>query len=330
MTSFLIIVFGLIAVALLLVIGSLMGVTIPGISSGANSDRQGSLHGMVQAQRSQTQSGPRSGTRSASIFDIAAKNERVVKVADSRLTLAKKLRYAQWTIPGWVYYASMFGVSMLALFLVTLGFGFLIQITALFVGPIFVSYLLNTAIYKRFKAFDKDYPPLLMSLVGLLKTGMNPVNALQAACEGLEEGSLCKSEVQTMLERMRIGLSEDQSIGAFGEDIYHEEIELFVQALLLSRRVGGNLSDTLDRLARQVRKRQYFRESANAAVGQQRMSIWVIIFILVGLKSYLWWTAFDIMYAAYNNAGAFQVWQFCFLLIVGGIFWLRQVTKIRV
>ena len=100
---------------------------------------------------------------------------------------------------------------------------------------------------------------------------MNSLTALQAASEGLDPESLVRQEVELMLERLRMGVPEDQSIGSFGEDIFHEEIELFVQALLLSRRVGGNLSDTLERLAKQVRKRQYFRESASAAFGQQRL-----------------------------------------------------------
>ena len=133
-----------------------------------------------------------------------------------------------------------------------------------------------------------------------------------------------------MVERLRFGVPEDKSIGSFGEDIYHPEIELFVQALLLSRRVGGTLSDTLERLAKQVRKRQFFRMSAAAAVGMQRGSIWIIILILVGLEVYLLFTYPQAVTGAWKDDLGKQVWQFGIVVILGGIFWVRQVTKIRI
>ena len=127
-----------------------------------------------------------------------------------------------------------------------------------------------------------------------------------------------------------MGVPEDQSIGAFGEDIYHEEIELFVQALLLSRRVGGNLSDTLDRLAKQVRRRQYFRYSAYHSVGMQRGSIWLILLVLVFMLGYIYFVSPELVVGAWSDDVGWQVWQMGILTILTGIFWIRQVTKIRV
>jgi tight adherence protein B len=158
---------------------------------------------------------------------------------------------------------------------------------------------------------------------------MNPIQGLKAASDGLEPGSLVKYEIDLMLERLRIGIPEDQSIGAFGEDIAHEEIELFVQALLLSRKVGGNLSDTLDRLARQVRKRQYFRSSAHHAVGMQRGSIWLILGFLVVLLGFMYMKAPEIISESIKDDFGWEIWQFGIILIIIGIVWIRLVTKIK-
>jgi tight adherence protein B len=159
---------------------------------------------------------------------------------------------------------------------------------------------------------------------------MNPMTGLETAAKGLSEFSALRAEVEMMIERLRFGVPEDKSIGAFGEDIYHPEIELFVQALLLSMRVGGTLSDTLERLAKQVRKRQFFRESANAAVGLQRGSIWFILLILTGLETYLYFIYPESIVGALKDEVGWQVWQFGILAIVAGMFWVRQVTKIKV
>lgn len=332
MNTVLIVVLVIFLLASLIATLVLLGVQIPGIS-----DRFGTrsnLRNLVNAQRNLR--------ANSSAFDLSkgvAKDKRKVydsaeeatvrKVASSKLTLRKKLKYARWKIPPIGVRGCEVAISLFVAGLVSINFHWFVVLISLSSGPLFMGWLLNTAVEKRFKAFDADYPQFLLSLVGLLKTGMNAMAALEAAAAGLEEGSLVKSEVELMMERLRFGVSEDKSIGSFGEDVFHPEIELFVQALLLSRRVGGTLSDTLERLAKQVRKRQFFRMAANAAVGMQRGSIWFIIGILVGLELYLFYFYPETITGAWADEMGWAVWQAGIVLILLGIFWVRQVTKIR-
>jgi len=274
---------------------------------------------------------PKSKESRASIFDTAKENT-VQKTSDSKLTIQKRLKYSQWKIAPSAFYSMEALISLLVFSItsVTLQLNIIMQVMTLVIGPIVMNAILDRAMNKRFKAFDADYPQFLLSLVGLLKTGMNPLGAIEASCKGMEEGSLIKAEVEMMLERLRYGVPEDASIGAFAEDVYHPEIELFVQALLLSRRVGGTLSDTLDRLARQVRKRQYFRKQAHAAVGMQRGSIWFIIGIMVALEIYLYLIYPQAVVGAMQDPTGWQVWQGGIGVILLGIYWVRKVTNIRV
>lgn len=288
------------------------------------------VRSMVQSQRDSSRTNKAKDKNKRKFVDVISKEEKINRTVDSKLTLEKKLRYAQWSISPVLFHVFVIIVSLLVFLLVRTRFNFMLQLVALTSGPIFMNWLLSSSLYRRFQAFDKDYPSFLLSLVGLLKTGMNTIQALDAAAEGLEDNSLVKQEVELMLERLKMGVPEDQSIGSFGEDIYHEEIELFVQALLLSRRVGGNLSDTLDRLAKQVRKRQYFRYSAYHAVGMQRGSIWIIILVLIGIMTYMYFVAPSLVTGAWGDEMGWQVWQGGVVVILFGIFWIRQVTKIRV
>jgi tight adherence protein B len=252
------------------------------------------------------------------------------KVTSSKLTIKKRLKFAQLPIPVVAFHSLEVGISILAFIVVSMYMNIILQLMSLLTGPLFMRWLVNSKLEKRMKRFDVDYPQFLLSLVGLLKTGMNPVQGLEAAAQGLEPDSLVREEVEMMIERLRFGVSEDKSIGAFGEDVYHPEIELFVQALLLSRRVGGTLSDTLERLAKQVRKRQYFRSAAVSAVGMQRGSIWIIIFMLCAMQFYMYLMYPDMIMAGLNDETGWQVWQVGICVILLGIFWVRQVTKIRV
>jgi tight adherence protein B len=164
----------------------------------------------------------------------------------------------------------------------------------------------------------------------MLKTGLNPVQALEAAADNLEEDSVVRQEVELMLERFRVGVPEDRSIGSFGEDIAQPEIELFVQALLLSRRVGGSLSDTLDRLSKQVRKRRAFKMTASATVAQQRGSIWVIIGIMAVVQLYLFKMAPDMVEGAWTHPQLADFAQFALVLIWFGVMWMMKITNIKI
>jgi tight adherence protein B len=282
---------------------------------------------MVSAQRQSTAAMERSNNTSAYTVNDA---DAVGKVVTSRLTLQKKLKFAQWRIPPSIFRLCEVAISAVVVTLMHSKFNLFMQSLGMMVGPIIMRWILGTLINRRFKAFDSDYPQFLMQLVGLLKTGMNPINGIEAAAQALEPTSLVRIEVELMLERLRFGVSEDKSIGVFGEDIFHPEIELFVQALLLSRRVGGTLSDTLERLARQVRRRQYFRSSAKAAIGMQRGAIWFILGIMVGLEIYLYFMFPESVLGAIADPTGWQVWQGGLALIGLGVFWINQVTKIRV
>ena len=266
-----------------------------------------------------------------SVVATALQEETVERSAENRLTIRKKLRFAQLpNVPPYAFSLAQIFVSLVMFLITSMFFDSVLQIIALLSGAVFMNWLLNRRIARRFERFDADYPQFLLAFVGMLKTGLNPIQGLQAAAEGLEEGSLVREEVQIMLERLRMGVSEERSIGSFGEDIHHPEIELFVQALILSRRVGGNLSATIDRLSKQVRRRQFFRRSANAAVGLQRGSIWFILGILMALEGYLYFVWPECVTITWTHPTGRSVAQAGLTGIVIGLFWIRQVTKLRV
>ena len=248
---------------------------------------------------------------------------------DASLTISRRLKYARWKLSLFTYFLLAAGISGSLFAIVAPHVNGLLCFFSLLAGPAVMRGILTRCIERRSNRFDADYPQFLMSVVGLLKTGMTPSGALETAARGLERNSLVREEVLLMLERIRLGILEDRSIGAFGEDIYHPEIELFVQALLLSYRIGGNLSESIERLSRQVRRRQYFKSSAHAAVGLQRGSIMLITLILIGLQGYIALIFPSLMRNSLNHEVGWQIWQCAGLCVVISFIWIRQVTQMK-
>lgn len=325
-------------VLLMFAVGIVLVLVLMGDSGKSSFGRQAAvssnLRSLVASQRTQQKRSANvsNSEENASLaLAAAAESELSRKKAarGSRNTLEKKLKYARWIITPLQFRAIQLAAFIVA-FIPSYLYGtiFIQLITPLV--PLMVGGILDKAVKKRFNEFDADYPALLLSYVSLLKTGMSTIAGLEAAAKGLDHGTLVRSEVELLVERLRLGLTEEQAISSFGEDVDHPELELFVQSLLLSRRVGGTLSTTLERLAKQVRKRQQFRQQAVAAVGMERSSIYVIAFIMTLLLGYLAFASPELIFPAFSHPLGMKIFTAGLMLISYGFFWSKTVTNIKI
>lgn len=313
--------------ALLLMGGNSSSVSKSGVSS--------NLRNLVTSQRALRDQAAKEGKARSTVaganlaLAAAAEGEKR-KAISSKLTLEKKLKYSKWPITPNQFRGIQIAAMVLVAAPVYQFATIWIFLTVAVMTPLVIGSFLEKGVNKRFELFDKDYPVLLLSYVSLLKTGMSPIQGLESAGKGLDEDSLVRQEIELLVERLRLGMTEEEAIGAFGEDIAHPELELFVQSLILSKRVGGTLSTTLERLAKQVRKRQQFRKQAVAAVGMERSSLHMIALIMGLLMLYLAWTAPDLVIPALSHELGKKVFTFGIMIIVFGFYWSKKVTNLKI
>jgi tight adherence protein B len=330
----------IVIVIIILIVGGLLlwGLISVGLPFGntlsSKSTVSNNLRSLVAAQRQQHDSPKGNSVQKKNLALAAAAQSELSarkRAKNAKMTIEKKLRYAQWPITSFQFVMLQFSITLLSFVIFfALDLHWILYVVLTLLTWAIVGAVLDMAVDRRYKLFDVDYPVLLMSYVSLLKTGMNTITGLEAAAKGLDDGSLVRAEVELLIERLRLGLTEEQAISAFGEDVPHPELELFVQSLILSRRVGGTLSSTLERLAKQVRKRQQFREQAVAAVGMERGSIWVIAAIMTALLVYLYFTAPDLINPALKKGLGWNIFQIGLALIAAGMYWSRKVTQIKI
>ncbi len=325
-------------VVVVLIAALILGVLLLTVGSSGGGGRQQSSHGnlraLVASQRSTGRPGdPASKSPRSNLALAAAAESELDKkktMTTSKLTLEKKLKYARWPITPIQVRAIQLFVTIFLFLPAYLHTTITIQIMVVVLTPLCVMSVQDYAISRRFEAFDKDYPVLLLSYVSLLKTGMNAIQGMEAAAKGLDPDSLVRAEVELLIERLRLGLTEEQAISAFGEDVAHPELELFVQSLILSRRVGGTLSTTLERLAKQVRKRQQFRKQAVAVVGMERSSLYMIAVIMGLLLGYLTVSSPELIVPAFTHPLGKKILQCGIMLIVFGFYWSRKCTNLKI
>ena len=160
--------------------------------------------------------------------------------------------------------------------------GLVLLLTAATVSPMWLmlapawmllEYLaLTRAAARRAEAFEKDYVPLLLSMASAVRTGLDPLVALDGCAKLFSSASEMRRHVEAFQERMEHGAQEDEAIRSFARDIAHPDVQLFRSTLVLARRQGSSLSQGLQRLARVTRQRQSFRRKMRASLALQRLS----------------------------------------------------------
>jgi tight adherence protein B len=300
------------------------------------SDREGneSLRNLIDSQRKEGQNFTSSRKKvdkgKAALLASTQGNSSQRKASVTSPGLTRRLYYARWSIT-----AVQFRIIQAALTTIVVAgvYPFLrgpLIFVAFCLTPMFIDFLLERAIKKRYEDFDRDYPDFLMSFTSRLKSGMNAMTALESAASGFDEGSALRGEVSAMLERVRLGIEEEKAIGTFGETIPHPEIELFVQGLILSRRLGGNLSQTIERLAKQVRKRQEFRKKAVGAVALERGSGIMVGAVMTATLIFIGIAAPDLLIGAFEDETGQLMFQGAASISIFGFYVSKLITNIKV
>jgi len=127
----------------------------------------------------------------------------------------------------------------------------------------------------RMRKLEQQLPDFLMGLAAALRAGAG----LQVALRQLAPQCArpLSQEMELMLQEQRMGISFDQALLRLGKRLLPcAEVQLLVCALRVAAHSGGQLSETLERIATTLRQRLTIQERIQAMTSQGRMQGWVM------------------------------------------------------
>jgi tight adherence protein B len=130
---------------------------------------------------------------------------------------------------------------------------------------------------QRFDKFGTRFPSALAMIQSSLQAGHSLNYALEVSSEELPDP--IAGEFRQVLEEMRLGLSPREALENLYKRIPIAELRFFMLAVVLTREVGGNLSEVLGSLASTLRERTKLRQQCRALSAQGRASA-VMLFLL--------------------------------------------------
>ncbi|MGE0310608.1 MAG: type II secretion system F family protein [Lautropia sp.] len=183
--------------------------------------------------------------------------------------------------------ARLFTVNLLAVALVLALVWFLTGSVLLAAGAVLAlaavpNWLLAHLGRRRRLRFCEQLPDVLMLVAGALRAGASLTLALRQMA--IEIAAPAGQEFDLMLREQRLGSSLEQALGGLERRMGSDELRLFTAAIRIAGESGGNLAETLERLADAIRKRLEIEAKIKALTAQGRLQGWVMALlpIIVG------------------------------------------------
>jgi tight adherence protein B len=117
-------------------------------------------------------------------------------------------------------------------------------------------------------------PDLLQVLAGALVAGQSFLQALDQTANEIPEP--LREELLITLSEVELGEPLEAALEHLRARAMDDDLDLVIDAVLIQRRIGGNLSEILQNIGWTIRERIRIRGEVRSLTGQARMSSWVL------------------------------------------------------
>jgi tight adherence protein B len=150
-------------------------------------------------------------------------------------------------------------------------------------GPRFMAYRMSV---KRVRRFIYQLPDALLALSSALRAGSNLTKGLELLAT--RQPPPLSQEFTIVLAEYRVGRPLSESLDDLRKRINRPELDLMNTAINVARRVGGNLADTLESLAKTLQEKAQIEGKIEALTAMGRAQGWVVglLPVLVGVALY--------------------------------------------
>ncbi|GLC28989.1 type II secretion system F family protein [Clostridium omnivorum] len=158
---------------------------------------------------------------------------------------------------------------------------FIFVIPGVVVGYIIPRYWLSGKRKKRIKEFNEALPDMIMTIVGSLKAGLSFAQAMKTVAEECE--SPVKEEITDFLKEMNYGITMEDALNNLKTRMPSSDLDIMIQAILIQRQVGGNLSMILEIIVKTIRERNEVERHVQSLSAQGKLSGKVVGFLPIAL-----------------------------------------------
>ena len=131
-------------------------------------------------------------------------------------------------------------------------------------------YIISKRKKDRMKLFDSQLNEGISIISNSLKAGYSFLKAVAVVSE--ETSDPFSKEFKKLLKEMSLGIAEEDSLKNLQNRMDSEDLKLIINAILIQKDIGGNLSEILDNIAETIMERQKMKNELKTLTAQGRLS----------------------------------------------------------
>ncbi|CAB5691665.1 Flp pilus assembly protein TadB [Delftia tsuruhatensis] len=178
---------------------------------------------------------------------------------------------------------------------------------------------------RREQRLVQQMPDVLNMMAGALRSGASLAMAIDLVAT--ESPPPFCQEMSMVLREQKLGVSLEDSFESFSQRVDVEDVRLLASAVTISKEVGGNLSEVLDRLASTLRAKSSMEGKIKALTSQGKLQGIVVGLLPLFLAFVLFQMEPEAMEPLFTTYYGWAVMAVIgVLLIMGGVFIKKIVT----
>lgn len=185
---------------------------------------------------------------------------------------------------------------------------------------------ISNRIKKRVKAFDDQLNEGLVMISNALKAGYSFLQALAVAADETQDPF--SKEFKGLLKELSLGIPLEDGLSNLMDRMPSEDLKLIVNAILIQKDVGGNLSEILENIGETIRERQRIKNEINTLTAQGRLSGIIIMAMPVVLGVMIYVFSPDYIMELFNTLIGRILLVVAFVSQILGWIFIRKIVNI--
>lgn len=179
----------------------------------------------------------------------------------------------------------------------------------------------------RIDEFNSQIGDGLLIISNALKAGYSFMQAMSLVAKEMD-GPFAKEFTQ-MLKEMAFGLTMEESFNNISHRVKSEDLNLVINAILIQKDVGGNLSEILDKIVDTIRERQKLKGEVRTLTAQGRLSGIIIALLPIALALFLFTFNKEYLMTLINNPVGIGMIVYGAISQCIGYFFITRITDIE-
>jgi len=187
--------------------------------------------------------------------------------------------------------------------------------------------LVNKAGKKRLQKFDSQLVDALAIISNSMRSGFSFLQAMDMVRREMPDP--ISTEFKRTLREINLGMSTEEALENFTKRVESKDLDIIVTAILVQRKVGGNLAEVLDNIADTIRDRIKIKGELRALTAQGRISGIIIGLLPAALCLILMVINPGYIMLLFSDARGVLLLCLAIAMEATGVFLINKIVKIE-